>query len=96
MSDKVFVGKGEKKQTQYGELTKFGFTEKDLNTMKEHLSEKGWVNVVIKDGKNGQPYAQIDTWKPSGSTQYPQTPQAERAPKMPPATMFEGQDDMPF
>lgn len=87
MSDKIFVGKGEKKQTQYGELIKFGFTEKDLATMKEHLSEKGWVNVVIKDGKSGQPYAQIDTWKPSGAA----APQ-----KMPPATMFEGQDDIPF
>lgn len=88
MSDKIFVGKGEKKQTQYGDLTKFGFTEKDLATMKEHLSEKGWVNIVIKDGKNGQPYAQIDTWKPSGAA----------APQMPPAkpTSFSGQDDMPF
>lgn len=94
MSDKIFVGKGEKKQTQYGELRKFGFTEKDLATMKEHLSEKGWVNVVIKDGKNGQPYAQIDTWKPSGAS----TSGTVQAPKMPPATptMFAGQDDMPF
>lgn len=92
MSDKIFVGKGEKKQTQYGELIKFGFTEKDLTTMTEHLSEKGWVNVVIKDGKNGQPYAQIDTWKPSGSA-----PQAAKT-QMPPAapTSFSGQDDIPF
>lgn len=90
MSDKIFVGKGEKKQTQYGELIKFGFTEKDLTTMTEHLSEKGWVNVVIKDGKNGQPYAQIDTWKPSA-------PQAAKT-QMPPATptSFSGQDDLPF
>lgn len=88
MSDKIFVGKGEKKQTQYGDLIKFGFTEKDLATMKEHLSEKGWVNVVIKEGKNGQPYAQIDTWKPSG---------AAATQQMPPAsTSFSGQDDIPF
>lgn len=90
MSDKIFVGKGEKKQTQYGDLIKFGFTEKDLATMKEHLSEKGWVNVVIKEGKNGQPYAQIDTWKPSGAA----APQAQMPPAKP--TSFSGQDDLPF
>lgn len=87
MSDKIFVGKGEKKQTRYGDLIKFGFTEKDLATLKEHLSDKGWVNVVIKEGKNGQPYAQIDTWKPSG----------DDGPQMHPAsTSFSGQDDIPF
>ena len=92
MSDKVFVGKGEKKQTKYGDLVKFGFTEKDLDTMKQHMSEKGWVNIVIKDGKNGQPYAEIDTWKPSGAA-----PQAAYSkPTGSSSALFAGQDDAPF
>lgn len=90
MSDKIFIGKAEKKQTQYGEFTKVGLTKADLDKLQENLSEKGWVNIVIKDGKNGNPYVQIDNWKPSGSGAM------ESKPAPVESSRFSGQDDLPF
>jgi hypothetical protein len=91
MSDKIFIGKAEKKQTQYGEFTKVGLTKEDLVKLEENLSDKGWVNFVIKDGKNGKPYVQIDNWKPSGSGAAPVEQKPAAAP-----SRFAGQDDLPF
>jgi hypothetical protein len=91
MSDKIFIGKAEKKQTQYGEITKVGLTTADLDKLRDNLSEKGWVNFVIKEGKNGNPYLQIDNWKPSGAPA--QQTQQEAAPRR---GNFAGQDDLPF
>jgi hypothetical protein len=31
----------------------------------EHKDEKGWVNTTIKRSKNGNIYAELDTWKPN-------------------------------
>ena len=91
MSDKIFVGKVEKKQTQYGELTKISLNTTDLDKIKENMNEKGWVNIVMKDGKNGNPYLQIDNWKPSGSGAAPVEQKPAAAP-----SRFAGQDYLPF
>jgi hypothetical protein len=32
-------------------------------TVKKH-AEKGWLNIVVKESKNGIYYAVIDDWKP--------------------------------
>ena len=91
MSDKIFIGKVEKKQTQYGELTKISLNTADLDKIKENMNEKGWINIVMKEGKNGNPYLQIDNWKPSGAPA--QQTQQEAAPRR---GNFAGQDDLPF
>ncbi len=34
-----------------------------VDTMKEH-EKKGWLNIDLKISKDGNPYAEIDTWEP--------------------------------
>lgn len=67
---KVFVGSGSEKTTQYGKMLKLSFSKKDIETLNANLSEKGWVNVVVKEKKEkveGKPshYLEIDNWKPT-------------------------------
>ena len=67
--EKIFVGSAKIITTQYGDLTKVSFSEKDLNTLKDNLVN-GWVNCVIKEKKNkvegkATHYLEIDTWKPN-------------------------------
>jgi hypothetical protein len=38
-----------------------------IQFMKEHQSN-GWVNFNIKYAKSGNPYVELDTWKPTGET----------------------------
>lgn len=33
-------------------------------TQKEHLSEKGWLWFQVKEGRNGEYYIALDTYKP--------------------------------
>lgn len=35
-----------------------------LEFMKKH-SDKGWLNIQLKESQNGKYYAELDTWKPS-------------------------------
>lgn len=76
---KIFVGSGSEKTTQYGKMLKLSFSKKDIETLSANLSEKGWVNVVVKEKKEkteGKPthYLEIDNWKPTpqGSNSAPQ------------------------
>lgn len=67
---KIFVGSGVEKTTQYGKMMKLSFSKKDIETLNANLSEKGWVNVVVKEKKDkveGKPshYIEIDNWKPT-------------------------------
>lgn len=65
MSEKIYVGKLNQRVNKFGENeVKIGYTREHLQTLLDNLSESGWVNVVQKLGKNGEPYQQIDTWKP--------------------------------
>ncbi len=32
--------------------------------LREHVDEKGWVNVDLKVGQSGKWYAELNTWKP--------------------------------
>ena len=63
MSEKIFIGKIQVKDTQYGEIIKVGFSEKDLETLAEHKNERGWVNISILNSKNGGKYGIIDTYQ---------------------------------
>lgn len=96
MSDKIFIGKAEKKQTQYGEFTKVGLTTADLDKLRDNLSDKGWVNIVIKDGKNGNPYVQIDNWKPSGDARPSYSASQPKAQSAPQSFAGQNDNDIPF
>jgi hypothetical protein len=66
--EKKFCGNGKIITTQYGDLVKVSFSEKDLKTLQDCL-DNGWVNTVLKEKKNkveGKPthYLEVDTWKP--------------------------------
>lgn len=67
MDNKVFFGKVDKKQTQYGELIKLGFSKDDLIKMQQHLNEKGWINIVVKTNKEGKSYMEKDDYQPKGN-----------------------------
>ena len=73
MSDKIYVGTGKIKEfSDGGSILKFSFTEKDLGTLREHLSN-GWVNIAISKRKTPSEkgtthYAVIDTWKPKSKS----------------------------
>lgn len=68
MDNKVFFGKVDKKQTQYGELIKLGFSKDDLIKMQQNLNEKGWVNIVLKTNKEGKSYMEKDTYQPRNNS----------------------------
>ncbi len=36
--------------------------------LKTHASEKGWVNLNILVGRSGNPYVELDTFKPKSNT----------------------------
>jgi len=85
MSEKQFCGSAKIIETQYGEMTKVSFSEKDVEVLKNNL-DNGWVNAVIKEKMNkqeGKPthYLQVDTWKPEAKA-------AQSAPAK--------DDDLPF
>lgn len=66
--EKIFCGSGRIIKTQYGDLTKISYSEKDLQTMLANL-KNGWVNTVLKEKQNkveGKPthYVEIDTFEP--------------------------------
>ena len=73
MSEKIFIGKIQVKDTQYGEIIKVGFSEKDLETLAEHKNERGWVNISILNSKNGGKYGIIDTYQPAKPQAKPKT-----------------------
>lgn len=68
MSEKIYVGKLSQRVNKFGDNEiKIGYTKEHLQSLLDNVSESGWVNVVQKLGKNGEPYQQIDTWKPSNA-----------------------------
>jgi hypothetical protein len=104
MSDeKIFCGSGKIIKTQYGEMVKMSYSEKDLQTMLANL-KNGWVNTVLKEKKNkvdGKPthYVEIDNFEAKGSASEPSSYTAKATPEA-----FKGEtiidimesDDLPF
>jgi len=33
--------------------------------MKQEANEKGYVKLVVKNGREGKPYLELDTWQPT-------------------------------
>ena len=64
-------------------------------TFKEH-AEGGWLNLQIKQGRSGNYYVEVDTWKPGQPTQKPQQQAARMHEKPSPDLPEEFEDDIPF
>ncbi len=85
--DKTFVNgmRIERKFFQNGgSIDKVGINVNDfIQFLQQHASPTGWVNFDIKTSqKTGQPYAELNTWKPQ--QQAPQQ-QYQQQPQTPPA-----------
>lgn len=72
-----------------------------VDWMRENVKPDGWVNLQVKQSKEGKYYAEIDTWEPSGDRQ--KAPEAPLSPQptKPAQTEFDGfmesvDDDLPF
>ena len=69
MSNKVYVGNAKEINTNNGTLIKCGLRESDLETLRNHLNENGWVNVVVGQRRSVSQYGDthsiwVDDWKP--------------------------------
>jgi hypothetical protein len=79
-NDKVFVGKTNVVTTKFGEIVKVAFGPQDFEVLMNAKNEKGWVNLEMKDKRDGGKYFQL---------------QGEYTAK-PKATAVNDTDDMPF
>ena len=80
MSDKVFVGKTSVVNTKYGQIVKVAFGPQDFEVLMNAKNEKGWVNLEMKDKRDGGKYLQVQ-----GEMQ-----------SRPKAAAVNDTDDMPF
>jgi hypothetical protein len=80
MSDKVFVGKTSVVNTKYGQIVKVAFGPQDFEVLMNAKNEKGWVNLEMKDKRDGGKYLQVQ-----GEMQ-----------SRPKAVAVNDTDDMPF
>ena len=83
MSDKVFVGKTSVVNTKYGEIVKVAFGPQDFEVLMNAKNEKGWVNLEMKDKRDGGKYFQLQQAMPQGGQRQP-------------AQAVNDSDDMPF
>ncbi len=51
--------------TKYGQLIKLGISKEGI--LNNPYNDRGWVNIVLKTGKSGKMYAEIDNYNPNGS-----------------------------
>ena len=83
---KKYVGGGTAINTQYGELLKISFNDRDLQLMQSMLNEKGWINLNCNRRQQPSQYGQthsivIDEWKPQ--QQAPQQQYQQQSPAQP-------------
>lgn len=58
-NDKVFVGKTNVVTTKYGQIVKVALGPQDFEVLQNAKNEKGWVNLEIKDKRDGGKYIQL-------------------------------------
>lgn len=58
-NDKTFVGKTSVVNTKYGTITKIALGPQDFEVLMNNKNEKGWVNLEMKDKRDGGKYIQI-------------------------------------
>lgn len=59
MADKVFVGKTNVVTTKYGEIVKVALGPQDFEVLLNAKNDKGWVNLEMKDKRDGGKYLQL-------------------------------------
>ena len=59
MEQRQFVGKIKVVETKYGSIVKIALGPNDLEVLANHRNEKGWVNLEMKDKRDGGKYMQI-------------------------------------
>lgn len=59
MADKVFVGKTSVVTTKYGQIVKVALGPQDFEVLTNNKNDKGWVNLEIKDKRDGGKYIQL-------------------------------------
>lgn len=79
-NDKVFVGKTNVVTTKYGQIVKVALGPQDFEVLQNAKNEKGWVNLEMKDKRDGGKYLQV---------------QGEMKQQSRPVPVNDG-DDMPF
>jgi len=58
-NDKVFVGKTSVVNTKFGQIVKVAFGPQDFEVLMNAKNEKGWVNLEMKDKRDGGKYFQL-------------------------------------
>ena len=58
-NDKVFVGKTNVVTTKYGQIVKVALGPQDFEVLQNAKNEKGWVNLEMKDKRDGGKYLQV-------------------------------------
>ena len=92
--EKVYCGKVKEITTKFGKITKVSYGPDDKAKLLEHWGANGWINLDIMQGRSGEQYMQIDTFKSNaqgggGSVQ-------NSAPKAAPVNQQAPSDDLPF
>lgn len=59
MADKVFVGKTNVVTTKYGQIVKIALGPQDFEVLQNSKNDKGWVNLEMKDKRDGGKYLQL-------------------------------------
>jgi hypothetical protein len=70
MADKVFVGKTTVVNTKFGQIVKVALGPQDFEVLTNSKNDKGWVNLEIKDKRDGGKYIQLQgeyTGKPQAA-----------------------------
>lgn len=58
-NDKQFVGKTSVVNTKFGQIVKVAFGPQDFEVLANAKNEKGWVNLEMKDKRDGGKYLQV-------------------------------------
>ena len=62
--EKIFVGRVETREGQYGTMTTISFGPQDMEKIQTNLNGKGWINLSLKESKAGTLY--LEVYQPKG------------------------------
>tara|TARA_R100000808_G_C2087885_1_gene109366 strand:- start:43 stop:432 length:390 start_codon:yes stop_codon:yes gene_type:complete len=85
VSNKIFVGrvKTEEKTGVNGPWTKtsISFNQSDLDLLRSHMNQAGYVNLDFNRSKKGNEYIEINTYKPQKQQSYQAPPVDQVTPQ---------------
>lgn len=80
-TERKWIGSTTVNKSQFGDIYRVGFTAEHLEMLKQHLNERGWVNINVATSKAGNGTAWIDEYVKKGDS---------------PAPVNGGEQDLPF